>query len=135
MKPLVMLLLDDEDFVLRSFQRALTQEGHVVVTASTFENAYSHLGEREYDVLICDHDLGGKETGDDFLALAAKASPASIRILWTGAEAWRRGRYADVVVPKQDGVTALLRAIETAPRERPSVSGRPPGFAGEASGV
>ena len=58
------LLADDEEKILKRLGRALRDEGHEVVEATTIRDAQRHLGERPFDLLVVDNvmpDMTGLE--------------------------------------------------------------------------
>lgn len=61
------LLVDDEELILRSTKRLLTRVyGCEVITAATLSEAMKHLDVREVDIIITDRDLGPGASGEDF---------------------------------------------------------------------
>lgn len=81
------LLVDDEDGILKSLRRLLKTLGANVVTASNGEAALEILKNREVSLIISDQRMPGM-TGVDMLRRSRDTSPNSIRILLTG--------YADI---------------------------------------
>jgi two-component system nitrogen regulation response regulator GlnG len=55
------LIVDDEEAVCWSLQRALTREGYSVVTAAAAEQAFTQLNQQRPDVLILDVRLPGMD--------------------------------------------------------------------------
>jgi DNA-binding NtrC family response regulator len=53
------LLADDEEKILKRLGRALRDEGHEVVEASSARDAQRHLGERSFDLLVIDNLMPG----------------------------------------------------------------------------
>jgi DNA-binding NtrC family response regulator len=51
------LLVDDEEKILKTLGRALRDDGHEVVTASSAADALRRLMERAFDLLIADHRM------------------------------------------------------------------------------
>ena len=64
------LIVDDEKTIIFALKTYFTRQGHLVDTASSYEDAIALLGEREYDVAILDVELGGG-VATDGLAIAA----------------------------------------------------------------
>jgi DNA-binding NtrC family response regulator len=60
------LLVDDEEGILKTLGRALREEGHEVVVTSQAAEADRLLAERAFDVLVVDHRMPGK-TGLDLI--------------------------------------------------------------------
>jgi DNA-binding NtrC family response regulator len=72
------LLVDDEEKILKTLGRALRDDGHEVVTASNGKDAQRLLGERSFDLLIIDF-LMPDRTGMDVLRELAGSTPESER--------------------------------------------------------
>ena len=60
------LLVDDEDKILKRLGRALRDEGHEVVEAMTIRDAQRHLAGRSFDLLVIDNVMPGM-TGLEFI--------------------------------------------------------------------
>ena len=95
------LLVDDEERIVKTLGRALRDEGHEVVAASNVADAERLLGERPFDVLVVDHRMPGR-TGLDLVGdLAALPEPERPQIVMMTAhatvenaiEAMKRGAY------------------------------------------
>ena len=95
------LLVDDEERIVKTLGRALRDEGHEVATASNVADAERLLGERPFDVLVVDHRMPGR-TGLDLVGdLAALPEPERPQIVMMTAhatvenaiEAMKRGAY------------------------------------------
>lgn len=89
-----LLLVDDEENILRSLQRILRKEPYELETATSGEAALSMMEEQKFDLVISDARMPGMD-GPTLLAKIKKKWPYCIRILLTG--------YADV--------TSTIRAI------------------------
>ncbi|MEJ0004355.1 MAG: response regulator [Pararobbsia sp.] len=61
------LLVDDDEGLLRLAGRALQRYGHYVTTAATLARARAAIAESEPDVMVVDYQLDGYETGLEFL--------------------------------------------------------------------
>jgi DNA-binding NtrC family response regulator len=72
------LLVDDEEKILKTLGRALRDEGHELVTASNGKDAQRLLAERSFDLLIIDF-LMPDRTGMDVLRELAGSTPESER--------------------------------------------------------
>ena len=48
------LLIDDEDLVVRSIQKLLTKEGYAVLVARSGEEAIAIVQNQEVDLIVCD---------------------------------------------------------------------------------
>jgi DNA-binding NtrC family response regulator len=72
------LLVDDEEKILKTLGRALRDDGHEVVTASNGKDAQRLLAERSFDLLIIDF-LMPDRTGMDVIRELASSTPESER--------------------------------------------------------
>lgn len=88
------LLVDDEENILRSLQRILRREPWELTTASSGEQALAAMAEHKYDLVISDARMPGMD-GPTLLAEIRRKYPWCIRILLTG--------YADI--------TSTIKAI------------------------
>lgn len=79
----VILVVDDEEFVLNALERSLRLDGHEVVKCQDPLEALDLLKNQEVDVIISDH-LMPKMKGLDFLREAKAIRPEALRILLTG---------------------------------------------------
>ena len=81
------LLVDDEQNVLRALARLLRRDGYQIFTASTFHDAFEILGTQNIHVVMSDHRMPeGK--GTEFLSRVKATHPRTIRLILSG--------YADV---------------------------------------
>ena len=63
-----MILVTDDDTTCRdSIQKILEREGHVVEGAADVDHALEAMGRRNFDLIVCDYRMPGKN-GLDFLA-------------------------------------------------------------------
>ena len=72
------LLADDEEKILKRLGRALRDEGHEVVEASSAREAQRHLTERPFDLFVVDNVMPGI-TGLELLREVAATMPESER--------------------------------------------------------
>jgi DNA-binding NtrC family response regulator len=72
------LLADDEEKILKRLGRALRDEGHEVVEATTIREAQRHLAERTFDLLVVDNVMPGM-TGMDLIREMAHTTTPSER--------------------------------------------------------
>jgi DNA-binding NtrC family response regulator len=72
------LLVDDEERLLKTLGRALRDEGHEVVTAGHASEAERRLAERGFDLLIVDNRMPDR-TGLDLIRDLVAASPEGER--------------------------------------------------------
>ena len=82
MKPIV-LLIDDDDYILNGLVRALHNHPYQLLTARSGDEAMVILENREVDVMVVDEMMPGI-SGSDLLAWAAEHVPDTIRIMLTG---------------------------------------------------
>ena len=68
------LLADDEEKILKRLGRALRDEGHEVVEATTMRDAQRYLGERTFDLLVVDNVMPGM-TGLELIRELAQTPP------------------------------------------------------------
>jgi putative two-component system response regulator len=77
------LILDDEENVLRSLRRLLVDDGFEVRTCTRGSEAIEALKGGETSVIVSDNLMPGMK-GVDFLERAKEISPDSVRIMLTG---------------------------------------------------
>jgi response regulator RpfG family c-di-GMP phosphodiesterase len=78
-----LLLVDDEENILKSLQRLFYGSGFLVITANSGEQALKKLAEYEPEIIISDVHMPGMD-GVDLLCRIAKSHPDTERILLTG---------------------------------------------------
>ncbi|MEL7399703.1 MAG: response regulator, partial [Pseudomonadota bacterium] len=81
-KPIV-LLVDDEENILKSLRRTLRRSEVEIVTATSGRDALYIMENTDVDLIISDMRMP-EMSGAEFLAEAAKTYPNTIRILLTG---------------------------------------------------
>jgi DNA-binding NtrC family response regulator len=74
------LLIDDDKHVLSGLYRLLHAEGHEVETANGYDEGKSALLNQDFEVVISDFDLAGKN-GIDLLDYSKEKNPRGARIL------------------------------------------------------
>jgi DNA-binding NtrC family response regulator len=118
------LVVDDDPDVQVTFSQLLHEEGYVVATAGSGEEALSRLARRGFDVLVSDIKMPGL-TGLDVLERSRALDPALAVILMTGyatietaVEALRRG--ASDYLRKPFRVEELRESVERALSLRPA---------------
>lgn len=82
-----LLLVDDEENILRSLQRVLRKEPYELTTATSGDQAIGLMEQQRFDLVISDARMPGMD-GPTLLAAIKKKDPWCIRILLTG--------YADI---------------------------------------
>jgi two-component system, NtrC family, response regulator HydG len=112
------LIVDDEESLLYTFQAFLAREGYSVTTASTFAGAVKLLEHGAFNLVFADIILG-EQSGIDLLRKARSLNPLCPVILVTGApdlatasEAVRLGAYD--YIPKPVNRDTLLRVARIA---------------------
>lgn len=78
-----LLLVDDEENVVRGLQRSLRKEPYTVHTANSGADALEILQQQDIDVIVSDERMPGM-TGAEFLAEAKQRYPETIRIMLSG---------------------------------------------------
>jgi response regulator RpfG family c-di-GMP phosphodiesterase len=81
------LLVDDEEGILKALARLLRSLGTGILTANSGKEGLEILRKEQVSIIISDQRMPGME-GVDFLSKAMQLSPQSIRVLLTG--------YADI---------------------------------------
>lgn len=83
------LLCDDDDNVLRTLSRVLTQAGHVCRSTASAGEALSELAaDPAWDVVLTDWQMPGTD-GTKLLAAVAERAPSIARILMSGTADYR----------------------------------------------
>lgn len=97
------LVVDDDELVLRSVQRSLLRAGYTVLTATTGEQALAEAREHKPDLALVDFALG-REDGLELLDRLREEIPGCLRVLMTGnrdfpvvVEAVNRGQVVRVL--------------------------------------
>ncbi|MBC7183788.1 MAG: response regulator, partial [Marinobacter sp.] len=78
-----LLLVDDEDNILRSLKRVLRREPYEILTASSGEEALEKMAAQNFDLVISDARMPGMD-GPTLLSQIKRKYPRCIRILLTG---------------------------------------------------
>lgn len=77
------LLVDDEQNVLRALARLLRRDGYQIFTAPTFREAFDILGTEKVHVVMSDHRMPeGK--GTEFLSRVKATHPRTVRLILSG---------------------------------------------------
>ncbi|MBN2705353.1 MAG: response regulator [Deltaproteobacteria bacterium] len=82
-KPLRVLLVDDEEMVLKSLVRLFINEPFLVETCNSGELALELIQQQNFAVVVSDQRMPGL-SGTDFLAECARIQPDAVRLLLTG---------------------------------------------------
>lgn len=78
-----MLLVDDEENILRSLERLLRRDGYRILTANSGEAGLELLKENGVGVIISDQRMPGM-TGVEFLSKVKDLYPRTVRIALSG---------------------------------------------------
>lgn len=77
------LLVDDEQNVVRALARLLRRDGYRIFTATSFNEAFDILGNNDVQVVVSDHRMpDGK--GTEFLGRVKATHPNTIRMILSG---------------------------------------------------
>jgi diguanylate cyclase (GGDEF)-like protein/PAS domain S-box-containing protein len=86
-EPGAVLLLDDEENILRALIRVLRRDGYTLFSAPTADRAFELLALHDIGVVVADHRMPGM-SGVDFLSKVRDLYPETVRIILSG--------YADI---------------------------------------
>ena len=78
-----LLLLDDEDNVLRALVRLFRRDGYKVLTASTVREAFDLLASNPVQVIVSDQRMPDM-SGTEFLAKVRELYPDTVRMVLSG---------------------------------------------------
>jgi len=78
-----LLLVDDEENILKSLSRTLRRDGYKILTASSGEEGLNVLGDHKVGVIVSDQRMPGM-IGSEFLNRAREAYPNTVRIMLSG---------------------------------------------------
>jgi len=101
------LVVDDQPSVLLTYTLILQQAGYAVTAASTCAAALQHLGEKEYDLLLCDLGLDDGRSGIEVIEFAQEHRPRMSSVLLTGYSTPEVVEEA-----KQRGITLLFKPLQ-----------------------
>lgn len=79
----VLLIVDDEENILRALGRLLRRDGYTLLAASSGPQALEILGQHPVGVIVSDQRMPGM-TGSEFLERAKELRPESVRIMLSG---------------------------------------------------
>ncbi len=116
--PASILIVDDEESIRYTFKSFLSDEGHDVSTAVSYDEAVEKISQSHFDLIIADILLGGT-TGIDLLREIRNRQLSSIVVMITGApkietaaEAVRMGAFD--YIPKPVVLETLLQVTQRA---------------------
>jgi response regulator RpfG family c-di-GMP phosphodiesterase len=78
-----LLLVDDEENVLRSLQRVLRRDGYTLHMANSAHQAFEILAQQPIDVVLSDHRMP-EQTGTEFLSKVKQLYPQTVRLMLSG---------------------------------------------------
>jgi PAS domain S-box-containing protein len=116
------LVIDDEESIRFTFENFLSEEGHCVKTASSYDEAAAVISRTSFDLIFSDILLGGK-TGIDLLCLIRETDCEVPVVMITGyptietaSDAVRLGAFDYIQKPVNQEM--LLRVVRTASQYR-----------------
>lgn len=78
-----LLLVDDEENILRALRRLLRRDGYRILTAASGSEGLERLEETEVGVIVSDQRMPGM-TGTEFLSRVRELHPDTVRIVLSG---------------------------------------------------
>lgn len=78
-----LLLVDDEENVLKSLQRLLRRDGYTLHLATSAQRAFDILAQFPVDVILSDHRMP-EQTGTEFLSKVKDMYPNTVRLMLSG---------------------------------------------------
>jgi CheY-like chemotaxis protein len=105
------LVVEDDELLLRAVVRQLTGAFDRVVAAATAEQALEHLEKERFDAVLSDLQLGPGMNGLDLLELIAERSPQTRRVLYTGDFKALPHTCAHVLLRKPTTGESLIAAL------------------------
>lgn len=78
-----LLLVDDEENVLKSLQRLLRRDGYTLHLATSAQQAFDILSKFPVDVILSDHRMP-EQTGTEFLSKVKDMYPHTVRLMLSG---------------------------------------------------
>jgi len=99
------LIIDDEECIVYTFESFLSDEGHEVLTAKTYDDALKHISGTNVDVVFSDILLGGKTGIDVLREVKARGLTCPVVVITgfpdvrTASEAVRLGAFDYVAKP------------------------------------
>jgi CheY-like chemotaxis protein len=120
LRPLQVLVVDDEPMMTKAVMRMLKPSGHLVTVAGSGEEALQKLAEQTFDVVVSDMGMGPGMNGWELAAAVQQRCPGVRFLLATGwgaaidpAEA--RAKGVEAVLAKPYHPVDLLQALAKAP--------------------
>ncbi|MFZ6766037.1 EAL domain-containing protein [Undibacterium sp. Di26W] len=123
-----LLLVDSEEAILAALRRSLRGQGYRILTAPDSQKALELLAINPVQVILCEQRLS-KMTGSDFLTVAAKLYPDTMRIVLSGytelqsvLDVINRGEIYRFLTKPWDDELLRQNISEAFRRYRPSVN-------------
>ncbi len=85
----MVLLVDDDKSILRTFTRILQRAGYQTDSAENGKEALEKIQARSYDIALVDLVLGDSN-GLDLLPKIEENSPKTVKIMMTGADSYEK---------------------------------------------
>lgn len=82
-EPPVILIVDDEEIILKAVSRILRKESFQIYTALTGTEALDIIRTKHIDMIICDQRMP-EMSGNKLLSIVSKEKPEIIRTMFTG---------------------------------------------------
>jgi DNA-binding response OmpR family regulator len=88
--PYHVLILEDDESLLRLYRKVFQKSGYTVHTAQTLEGAYELLGQEKFDLFLCDVKIG-KTFGIDLLLIwRDKLTENNTKVIVISGDPWYR---------------------------------------------
>ncbi len=126
------LIVDDDEAILRLYRRHLASDGYEIISAKTLAEARDAAGERRFDAVLLDLNLPDG-SGLEFVDELRKSSPAAAVVVITGfgdisvaVDAMRRGADNFLIKPVDMGalMVFLRKGIEMGTMRRGQMTRR-----------
>jgi len=112
------LIIDDDPLVLKTFQKVLINEGYEVIPASSYESALESFSKKEFDLVLSDIRMPGKngvETVAEIQSKLKEAGKADLPIIFiTGYADYGQeinARFHGEILSKPVDVQRLISAV------------------------
>ena len=113
----LVLLVDDDEDMLKMMERWFGKEGYELMTASSGEGALERLAERIPDLIVLDYAMPGMDGCKTFQAIRDKTEYQDIPIVFRtgnedeGVTEIMERLKPDGVIPKSEGRPYLMKTI------------------------
>ena len=99
MRPLRIMVVDDEDLICTSIKMVLNCDGHAVETASGGAEALSRMASGGFDLVFTDYSMPGMNGSDLAKAIKEGATPCPVVMITA---------YAQMLPPRMPHVDCVL---------------------------